>query len=43
MNENDVRGWKTWVKNQCKWKQAEITARNNNASFKIITENQLGN
>jgi hypothetical protein len=41
VNESDVRGWKTWIKNQCKWRQAAITARNNNANFKVITEEQL--
>lgn len=20
LNESDIRGWKTWIKNQCKWK-----------------------
>jgi len=41
VNESDVRGWKTWIKNQCKWKQAAMTAQKNNAKFKVITEEQL--
>ena len=41
VSESDVRGWKTWVKNQCKWKQAKATAARNNADFRVITEVQL--
>lgn len=41
LNESDIRGWKTWIKNQCKWKQATSTARANKADFKVITEQQL--
>ena len=42
LNESDARSWRTWVKNQCKWKQAAATARQNGAGFKVITEEQLG-
>ena len=42
VNESDVQGWRTWVKNQCKWKQATVTAKANNARFQVITEEQLG-
>ena len=42
VNESDSRTIKTWVKNQCKWKQAATTARMNGADFKVITEEQLG-
>ena len=41
LNESDVRSWKTWLKNQCKWKQARVTAARNNANFQVITEEQL--
>lgn len=41
INESDVRSLQTWIKNQCKWKQAVTTAAKNNAQFKIITEEQL--
>lgn len=41
VKESDVEGWKTWIKNQCKWKQAAATARSNNAEFRVITEAQL--
>ena len=41
LNESDVRSWKTWLKNQCKWKQARATAARNNANFQVITEEQL--
>lgn len=27
VNESDVRGWKIWMKNQCKWNQARKTAK----------------
>lgn len=40
-SESDVMGWQTWMKNQCKWKQAGITAQRNGAEFKVITEEQL--
>lgn len=41
LNESDKRSMMTWIKNKCKWEQAEKTARQNNAVFKIITEKQL--
>ena len=41
VNENDVRSNKLWLKNQCKWRQAKVTALQNNAEFRIITEAQL--
>lgn len=40
-NPKNIMECKTWLKNRCKWKQAEITARQNNAEFKIITEKEL--
>ena len=41
INESDTRSNLLWIKNQCKWRQAKITALQNNAEFKIITEKQL--
>jgi len=41
VNESDVRGWKIWMKNQCKWNQARKTAKQYNSTFQIITEEQL--
>ncbi len=41
VNESDIRSMKIWLKNQSKWQQAEKTARQNGAVFKIITESQL--
>ena len=41
INESDTRSNKIWLKNQCKWKQAKITALQNQADFRIITEKQL--
>lgn len=40
-NQNDIRSMKLWLKNQSKWQQAEQTAKQNGAIFKIITEAQL--
>ena len=41
VNESDIRSMKIWLKNQSKWQQAEKTARQNGAIFKIITESEL--
>lgn len=41
VNESDLKSMKIWLKNKSKWEQAEKTAKQNNAIFKIITEKQL--
>lgn len=33
--------YKTWVKNQCKWKSARLLAESKGCQFKIITEQEL--
>lgn len=40
-NPKKLMECQTYQKNLSKWRQAEVTARNNGAEFKIITEQQL--